>query len=235
MSTPIVSPDSDNLKRCTKCGELKPREAFSRKRTTVDGLQFNCKQCNQAYHRQWRTANADHIREYRSANANHIHEYNLNYYAANAEKLRERSRIWGANNVDHKREYRKQWYAANSSWHRKHRAGNLERYRESSRKWHAANPDAARARNDRRRARIVAAGGSYSSADIADIRAAQTDKRGRLICWRCHKPITGKPHLDHFIPLDKGGANSAGNLHFMHAKCNLTKSNKHPHELGMLI
>jgi hypothetical protein len=93
-----------------------------------------------------------------------------------------------------------------------------------------------RASNHNRRARKQITGGTRTAADdLSAIRAAQTDKKGRLICWRCNKPIKETPHLDHWIPLDKGGSNDPGNLHYMHATCNLTKSAKHPFELGVLL
>lgn len=85
------------------------------------------------------------------------------------------------------------------------------------------------------RSRIYGDGKRISGKDVADIRKSQTDKKGRLICWRCRSPITDKPELDHFIPLAKGGSNVPGNLHFMHYDCNRSKRAIHPHDLGMLI
>jgi hypothetical protein len=99
-----------------------------------------------------------------------------------------------------------------------------------------------------RRARVMNAEGTYTPDDLKAIRAAQTDRRGRLICWACEYPIIGDeppphrpngarlpPHLDHWIPLRHGGRNDAGNLHYMHGVCNLSKSDKMPAELGRLL
>jgi hypothetical protein len=125
--------------------------------------------------------------------------------------------------------------ACNSKYHydnKEHRDAYFAEYRR-------LYPDKRKAASDHgkhnRRARRRHASGTITKADIDAIRASQTDKRGRLICWRCNKPITGTPHLDHWIPLALGGTNGPGNLHYMHGLCNMSKGAKHPTEIGRLI
>ncbi|GHF49430.1 recombination endonuclease VII [Streptomyces morookaense] len=43
--------EADGTKRCTRCGEDKPRECFAIKRTNLDGLQGHCRDCGSDYHR----------------------------------------------------------------------------------------------------------------------------------------------------------------------------------------
>lgn len=228
MTSPILpaTPDSDNLKTCPGCGEIKPRELFARHSRRADGLQVHCKACNAAYRREHRSAKL---------------EYNHQYYAANAESLREYGRNYHHEHKDERAVYRREYYSRNreqfiaksavyrsspefkcrrSQYDRKHRQENKHKYT---------------VRDANRRARERELGAYITLADIELIRKSQTDKRGNLICWRCGNPILNNPHLDHFVPLDKGGPNTPGNLRFMHAVCNLTKATKHPHELGMLI
>jgi 5-methylcytosine-specific restriction endonuclease McrA len=181
MTNPIISPEKPQLKRCSKCGEVKPLDAFSRDKKGQDGRCAHCKACNAAY---------------RAATVERRAEYQREYYAANAER---------------RAEYRREYYETPT--------GRV----------------ACIAAEHRRRAHMAGAGGTYTRADLAAIRAAQTDKRGRLICWRCGKPIKDTPHLDHWIPLSRGGSNDPGNLHYMHASCNQLKGSKHPTEIGRLI
>jgi 5-methylcytosine-specific restriction endonuclease McrA len=118
---------------------------------------------------------------------------------------------------------------------RRRRSENIEKARERDRLFEARHPERARIRNHRRRARKMAAGGTFTKEDVAKIKAGQTDKRGRLICWYCGNPIKGTYHIDHFIPLAIGGTNDPGNLRLACPKCNHQKYAKHPIELGRLI
>ncbi|AAN12841.1 endonuclease VII [Mycobacterium phage Omega] len=42
-----------SLKRCSACGELKPRDCFHRRSSSKDGLVGRCKDCVSAYCRRW--------------------------------------------------------------------------------------------------------------------------------------------------------------------------------------
>jgi hypothetical protein len=215
-------PDDTTLKRCTKCGELKPREAFSCDRAKSDGLNIYCRDCTSESARKYYIANRDRKHEYYAANAKRISEQKREHYAANVEREKER-----------KREY----YSANVKRIHEYRQTNAERIAErmsNYRKTPAGKASSA-ANHHHRRARKAGNGGAYTTAELADIRAAQTDKHGRLICWKCGKPIKDAPHLDHWTPLKHGGRNDAGNLHYMHKKCNLEKGAKMPTEIGRLL
>jgi hypothetical protein len=50
----------NDLKRCTKCKEEKPRAEFSRDRSRKDGRYPQCKACV----RQWQQKNAEHLADY---------------------------------------------------------------------------------------------------------------------------------------------------------------------------
>ncbi len=57
--------------------------------------------------------------------------------------------------------------------------------------------------------------------------------RGRYkACFWCGKPLPRKSHstLDHFIPLDKGGTNTADNFRLACSYCNSVKGNLWPVE-----
>lgn len=79
---------------------------------------------------------------------------------------------------------------------------------------------------NRRRARIKEAGGDHSAADIAYLFELQKGK-----CVLCLKPlIKTKFHVDHHVPLVKGGTNDRSNLRLLHSKCNLSKGARDPAE-----
>ncbi|MFI9204503.1 endonuclease VII domain-containing protein [Streptomyces sp. NPDC053048] len=43
--------DEQEAKRCSRCGECKPRAAFASNKSTKDGLQAYCKECSAEYYR----------------------------------------------------------------------------------------------------------------------------------------------------------------------------------------
>lgn len=58
-------------------------------------------------------------------------------------------------------------------------------------------------------------------------------------CAYCSKRLGGKYHLDHIIPIARGGMHEPGNLQILCQRCNLTKSAKCPivyaQERGLLL
>jgi 5-methylcytosine-specific restriction endonuclease McrA len=104
--------------------------------------------------------------------------------------------------------------------------------REYDRQYKADHAEEERERKHARRAREISAPGTHTAADLRLQARAQTDKRGRLICWWCGKPIKGTYHADHRIPLDRGGSNWPENIVIAHAKCNLSKGTKLPGEFN---
>ena len=217
VSDSIVIPrdDPDNLKLCQKCGELKPstRDYFY---THAGKWVPPCKECRKAYYSANRERRKRQVKEWRAAHPGY-------------------QKSWVEANKDHFREIQTMWVEANPDYHKDYRIAHRKERSEYSNNWRKANPEKSMAAVHRRRVRRLGNGGRFTKADLVEIRKAQTDKQGRLICWRCNQPIVGTPHLDHWIPLDKGGTNDAGNLHYMHATCNISKGAKHPYELGRLL
>lgn len=98
----------------------------------------------------------------------------------------------------------------------KHRAKHPERVRRQ-----------VQAASIRRRARKKQAGGTITSADIKARYAAQ---KGR--CWWCHGNVGDTYHIDHVIPLARGGGNGPDNIVVSCATCNLSKGTKLPVEFA---
>lgn len=227
MTDPIVSPnqDSDNLKKCTKCGVEKPAttEYFRAGKRAKSGLNARCRVCEAAQSRRYYQANRDKARESQRK-----------YYHANVGRLREANRRWQQNNPDKVRERNLQWRQRNPEKiienNRRGYQNNRERSLESTRRWRRENPDRsranARAAYHRRRARERQAKGTHAATDV---QAQYDSQRGK--CWWCGKKIKeGKYHVDHRIPLARGGSNAPENLVIACPECNLSKNDKLPHE-----
>lgn len=139
--------------------------------------------------------------------------YNTAYYAKNGEALRSKQRERNAAS-----------YAANP-----------EKQQEANRRWALAHPEAGAERQARRRARKL-------SANLCEeIDRLDVAERDNWICQLCGEPIDPKTplcdpvtggyhpgylHIDHKIPLSKGGDHSYANSQASHALCNKRKSAK---------
>lgn len=114
-----------------------------------------------------------------------------------------------------------------AEWRKKYAADDSfrERRSEHSRAYKLANRDRATARE---RARKAAKRGALVEHVDRDICFSQHDG----ICGICHEPIIGAFHVDHVIPLSRGGEHSYANCAPAHPLCNQRKSNKLPEELA---
>ena len=124
------------VKHCTKCGELKSLDLFSKNKNKKYGVQPMCKECFR------------------------------NYYIKNKEKYSIKSREWAANNPDKVKEkidrYKRNHPDRVKETQKRYRANNrlnsLERYK----KYNRENRDKRRLLEQSRRARIMSSNGKLS-------------------------------------------------------------------------
>ena len=146
------------------------------------------------------------------------YENRIRWRTENPEKEREirvkSLRKWASENPERKKEKARKFNA-------KHSAANVAR----ARKWKRDNPERARelATNaDRNRhAREVNAEGSHSVDDVLAILNSQDWE-----CTYCSADLTDDRHIDHIVPLSRGGSNWPNNLQGLCPPCNLRKANK---------
>ena len=67
--------------------------------------------------------------------------------------------------------------------------------------------------------------GKVTGEELARLQNRQGGK-----CGICGKPFN-EFHIDHIIPLSRGGSNTIGNLQLTHSTCNLKKGSKSPEDL----
>jgi hypothetical protein len=233
-----------STKRCTKCGRDLPAtlEYFARNKRAKSGLYPSCRECKAAAERKYYAEHPERRASVAERTAQRALEFpewrkevNRQWRERNREHLRQSSKAWQEANPDKIAAYREQNKEHIREHDRERKAAKRDEINERQRKYYQSHKAEALQRWRTREMRKRGVGGVHTSDDLDAIRAAQTDNQGRLICWHCGKPITDTPHLDHWIPLRHGGPNSAGNLHFMHARCNRSKGAKLPTEIGRLI
>lgn len=104
------------------------------------------------------------------------------------------------------------------------RAANPELARQKSREWFARNPEKRAIYEQNRRAKKRASGGKLSPDLKVRLFASQ---KGCCACCRRDLPIE-EFHLDHVMPLSKGGSHEDKNMQLLCQPCNQSKYAKHP-------
>jgi 5-methylcytosine-specific restriction endonuclease McrA len=87
--------------------------------------------------------------------------------------------------------------------------------------WRAANPEARSIEKARRRTLMAGASGSHAKAEAKAILTAQKHLCANPYCRSFL--AKGNKHLDHIMPLSRGGSNYASNLQWLCVSCNTGK------------
>lgn len=128
------------------------------------------------------------------------------YYERNKERIDAKNKQWARENPGLILEASKRWQKA----HRSHMTAN-------TRRWRAQNPEASRRINQKRRA-YKKSNGTFLVLKKEMLKLVTSP------CCLCG--AKGNIHIDHIIPLSRGGRHAIGNLQPLCASCNLSKSNK---------
>lgn len=102
---------------------------------------------------------------------------------------------------------------------------NAEVVSERKKAYYDAHPEQRRTEAHRRRALVREVSGNHTAQDVID-----QYKRQRGKCYYCKKKVGKIYHIDHIIPLSRGGSNDPSNLVVTCQTCNSRKHNKLPHE-----
>ena len=196
-----------DMKTCSKCGVEKPLDAFSRDSRAKDKLQSQCKMCQTEY----RETHKPQRKAYCESRKQETKIYNLEYRKKHVEELRMYDRDYYNLHRDKKRQY-------NLVYRRGHIAEISSRQKTQRHK----NLDKGRVHVQNRRARKLAAEGTHTAQETQELYEMQ-----KGICAYCGCDLSKtQRHLDHVIPLKRGGSNWIGNLKWACRRCNTSKGDK---------
>jgi 5-methylcytosine-specific restriction endonuclease McrA len=191
------------MRICTVCKQEKSVDDFYRNaRQTLSG---SCKQCLIEYQHRHHHANKAAILEKQKA-----------YAAANQEKISAYKKEWSQKNR-----------ARRLSTQRAYFAKNREKITQQISDWHKAQPPEKKKatsvkRHSNRRAAKLNAKGSFTLVDLQAKREMCGDR-----CYYCQTRLANLPvkrvHVDHKIPLSRGGSNWPANLTYSCGSCNQSK------------
>lgn len=174
-------------------------------------------------------ARRDEIREARrQARLNDLDRYRALDKIKDQKRAEARAK-WRKANEQRRREYNAEYRAKNAEKVQissiKYRLKNAEQIRARGRDYYRKNPFAFRAAKARRRARLIGLNQHVSAEQIRQLCVEQDWE-----CKSCFSDIREKYHVDHIIPLSRGGLNTIENIQILCPTCNLRKNDSLPHE-----
>lgn len=145
------------------------------------------------------------------------------YHAARHKKLSEDPE-YRRRQAEKSAAYRAENPDASKRQNARRRAENPDLARQQSREWFAKNPEKRAIYEQNRRAKKRASGGKLSPDLKHRLFSAQ---KGFCACCRVSFAIEDL-HLDHVMPLAKGGSHADENMQLLCQPCNQSKHAKHP-------
>lgn len=204
--------DSTDPRTCTRCGVAKVCADFYRSRASADGYARRCKSCRvrAEQDRRYRETHREQRAAYRKA-----HPRSGPRKPENPDRRRARDAAYREAHREQRRQSRRRWGAAN--------AAKLAEYRRRYESTHVKHRESLAALRMARRCEHPAC------LIFGPIQLAWATSPHR--CWMCGIRLLlsaepGSPHhvhMDHVMPLSRGGIHCAENLRPACAACNLRK------------
>ena len=187
------------MKVCNKCKELKPKtnEYFAFKNKAKGILKNECKMCE---------------KEYRKNNKEKLKEYFKEYYKNNKDKIKKNTKEYQENNKEKVREYKKEYRSRDKT---------KNMMKEYLKEYQKNNKDKMIFYSSQRRVLRAGNGGSYTQEQYREMLEYFEYK-----CAYTGESIEDNLHIDHIIPVSKGGTSYIWNLIPVTPSANMSKSNK---------
>lgn len=224
-------------KRCTKCQQEYPAttEYFVPEKRSRSGVSSICRICKRKYMQEYshRPEVRAHKRivdaEYRKLHIEEMREYDRQYSASHRNEKRAYMREYAQRPEvkERVRIYQRQYYRNADSRLKRREYGHRDEVKLRRRLYHQSpkGKASAKAGKQKRRAFEHSSNGTIAATDVYQQYVAQ-----KGCCWHCGKHLAEKYHVDHLIPLSRGGENSPRNIVISCPECNLSKGAKMPYE-----
>jgi 5-methylcytosine-specific restriction endonuclease McrA len=185
---------------------------------------------HEAYNATHEDENKARQQEYRDAHREEINSRSAAHYVVNRDEIRERHSSYDEKYKDVIKKRKANYYVENREKIRARNDAYIEAHPTYRAEWRAAHPEIYKTHNHRYRAakRNATIG---NTAEIAEwIKTLRNNPRAT--CFYCGRIVNGangkECHIDHYIPIIKGGPHSVENLRVACRTCNLAKGDKHP-------
>jgi 5-methylcytosine-specific restriction endonuclease McrA len=216
-----VSDSIVETRKCKKCGIDKPLIG-NFPRNKVAGkiyYRYQCNSCVAVADRKWRIENNERARATDNS-----------YYARNKENKNYQRRQRRNKNPQVHRDENKKWRLENPKYSIEYKSAYRAKYpdkiKESAKKARTKEPYIAKRKLHHRLRRAILRNARIEQITIEQLDALFKNQRGR--CAICKIKLGKDCHLDHIMPLIKGGAHEMKNLQYLCPRCNIRKHSHHP-------
>lgn len=248
------------MKICTKCQIPQPLENFGNNKNKKDEKDCQCKTCHKQYrednksiislrHKQWREDNKKRLKQYREENKSVIALKKKQWQQENHEELALKHKQWREENKEkislQQKQYREENKEKTSLYQKQWREENKEVIALKAKQWHDENKEREILRRKSYMktpiGRIIQRNAKHKRRTITkqgDVTTAQLRKLldNATHCFYCNNPLTpNNVHIDHYVPLAKGGLHTITNLRVACKQCNTQKSDKTPEEFLKIL
>ena len=214
-------------KICTKCKTEKSITEFNKQKDKKDGFRSHCKIClSLSYNenkdkileqrRKHYKLNHDEMiskqRKYRNQNKIKISENQKEYYKKNKHDILSKQKEYGLINKEKISIKTKNYYK-----------NNKDKVLESNKKYIKSEKGKLSRINTEHKRRT-----KFKNGDVTTEQLKQLYTNSKVCYWCDNKLVKNDIHLDHYVPIAKGGLHTISNLVLSCSKCNLTKGSNDP-------
>ena len=255
----------DMTKICPVCFEEKFVFLFSKALHQGDGLSYQCKECKAKYVKENSERIKLSNYNYRQKRLKEYPDYDHQYYIKNRDAILSRKYKTYWENPDKYRLVGREHYQNNKEsillkekeqrisnpentkerdrifyLRRRERGYFAQYYRENkehilayTREYYRQDPERKLVWTRNRQAIIAGATIGHVPPDIKEI--LRKEQEG--MCGICNTLVLDgdSVHVDHIIPITRGGPHTVANLQYTHGSCNDQKNNKLPEECGLIM
>ncbi len=214
------------MKWCSKGQHFVDLVGFNKSAKRPDGLAFACRSCHSQYGKT--DAAKAKRRAFRATNAERINKGLREWYHTKCDKRQhyQRSREWIKNNSDKYKEWMRLNYEANKTERilkgRSRYVAKRDEILESQKAYYRNNKQRYQVATRRYKTRRKNAAGHFTFEQWQEKLCYHGHR-----CYLCKDPLTDKKiHVEHRIPISRGGSNWIANIAPACDSCNLRKNNK---------
>jgi len=199
----------NNLRLYDNCGTMAGYKMHRNRFTPI------CEDC--------RTACREAKRTWRLVNPEKAKQENKEGHLKRREKVLERNKLFRQNNPQYVKEYQDKYRAEHKEEREEYRLNNLEKFRSYARKRKAWKLNNGHKQYQEQEVLDLYGIDCHICKEVIDLTASRKVGVGE---WRLGL------HIDHLVPLAKGGSDTLENVRPAHGGCNLIKNAKNMEEIN---